>query len=308
MQKTLQLILPAHNESGNILPIYEEICAVLASTNYAFEIIFVNDGSTDDTLAKIKKLADEDPKVKYINLSRNFGKDNALFAGLKSSFGDIIITIDADLQHPPSLIPKMINHWESGAEIVFAYREKGNNHASLIKRITSKIFYKLLNVLSEFEIEDGTSDFRLIDKKVVNVLKDLQEENPFFRGLIKWVGFKQIGIPYTVNQRNSGDTKYNSSNLLKLGIQGLTSFTVRPLYLAIYLGFIFSLLSIGYIPYVLFSFIYGHPISGWASLIVTVVFLGGVQLMILGIIGLYLGKIFIQSKQRPHYIVKETNL
>jgi dolichol-phosphate mannosyltransferase len=201
----------------------------------------------------------------------------------------------------------MIKQWELGHEIVYAYRETANEHAGLVNRISSNLFYSLVNKLSDIELEDGISDFRLLDKSVVNVLNSLQEQDLFFRGLIKWVGFQQKSIPYTPNKRAFGETKYSKTALVKLALKGITSFSTKPLYIATYLGFSFSALSLFYIPYIVISIIWEHPVSGWASIIATIAFFGGLQLMILGIIGLYLGKLFMQNKQRPHFIIKETN-
>jgi glycosyltransferase involved in cell wall biosynthesis len=308
MAKLISILIPVYNEEKNVPAITTAVHQALASTNYTYEIIFVNDGSKDNSLNVIKQTALTDSRVFYVSFSRNFGKDNALLAGLKHTKGDAVITIDADLQHPPGLIPTLISFWEQGNEVVYTYREDRNEHASGFNQFSSKLFYKIVNHLSSVELEDGIADYRLLDRKVVDVLSNLHEDYPFFRGLVKWVGFKQIGIPYTPLARVSGETKYNTKALMSLALQGLTSFSTKPLSIAIYLGFTFSALSLLYIPYVVISLYFARPISGWSSLIVTIAFFGGLQLMILGILGIYLGKLFMQSKQRPQFIIQEKNI
>jgi dolichol-phosphate mannosyltransferase len=309
MRKTISILIPVYNEEGNISAITEAIQQVFEGlSNYGYEILFVNDGSSDNSLRIIKETAARYPNIFFLSFSRNFGKDNALLAGLKSVKGDAVITIDADLQHPPELIPEMVQLWEQGNEVVYTYRENKNVHTSGFNQLTSKMFYQLLNNLSDVELEDGIADYRLLDKKVVGILNNLHEDTPFFRGMVKWVGFQQKGISYTPNPRITGQTKYSTRALTSLALHGITSFSIKPLTIAIYLGFTFSLLSILYVPYVLWSLYFKKAISGWTSTIVTIAFFGGLQLMILGILGLYLGKLFMQSKQRPQFIIKESNL
>jgi len=308
MSTTISILIPVYDEEDNIPIITNAIDEIFAGTEYNYEIIFVNDGSNDSSLNIIKSTAAAFPNIFFISFSRNFGKDNALLAGLEHAKGDAVITIDADMQHPPEMIPDMIKLWQQGNDVVYTYREDKNEHASGFNRLTSAMFYKVINNLSDVELEDGIADYRLLDRKVVAVLNNLHEDRPFFRGLVKWVGFQQKGIPYTPKPRVAGATKYSTKALTRLALQGITSFSVKPLTIAIYLGFIFSLLSLLYIPYVIYSLYYGKAISGWTSTIVTIAFFGGVQLMISGIIGLYLGKLFMQSKQRPQFIIDETNL
>lgn len=310
MPQLISIIIPAFNEEKNVSVIANAIANEFAQlSNYHYEIIFIDDGSKDNTAKALKELATSSNHIQYILFSKNFGKDNALSAGLKYAKGNAIVTIDADMQHPPEMIAKMIEIWQQGNEVVYTYRQQKNEYASGVNNIASSLFYKTVNKLSDIELEDGTADYRLIDRKVVDVLNALPENEPFYRGLVKWVGFNQKSIAYTPNERNFGTTKYSKKALAKLAMRGITSFSTKPLNFAIYLGFAFSALSLLYIPYVLLSLYFGwDTISGWASIIVTIAFFGGVQLMILGIIGLYLGKLFMQSKQRPLYIIKETNI
>jgi dolichol-phosphate mannosyltransferase len=305
--KKLNIVLPAHNEHNNISPIYKEIILALASCKYPYEILFIDDGSTDDTLAQIKALSAEDSKVKYIELSRNFGHQNALKAGLDMCNADIIIMMDCDLQHPPHLINELLRNYELGYEIVMTHRVDGKS-VSFIKSKTSSLFYNIISKFSEIKIEEGSADFRLISGSAITHLKSFNEFDLFYRGLIKWMGYKQISIEYTAEQRYSGVTKYTYNKMISFGIKGFTSFSTKPLYVAAYLGLFFAMMSLLYIPYIFYASYSGTEVHGWASVIATVAFFGGLNLMILGIIGFYLSKLVIQSKNRPHYIVKACNL
>jgi len=305
--KSLCIIIPVCNERGNLLLLLSELEAVCASLPYNYSFIFVEDSSTDGTLEFIKEQAAQNTHIFYISLTKSFGHQNALKAGLDRTTADAVIMMDGDLQHPPSLIPELIHQWEAGNDIVYTIR---NDHKeiSLWKKRTSRIFYDVINNLSDIEIEPGTADFRLMDKKTVDVFRSFSETDLFLRGLIKWMGFSQIGIEYTSRLRQSGTTKYSIKKMIRFALQGITSFSTKPLYIAAYLGLFFSLCSLIYIPYIIYAYTFGHSVSGWASLIATIAFFGGLQLMILGIVGIYIGKIYMQGKNRPHYIVKETNL
>jgi len=307
MPTKLEIILPAHNEYGNVVPIYNEIKQALGNTNYDYNVLFVDDGSSDDTLFQIKELARQDSKVKYIQLSRNFGHQNAIKAGLDASTADVIIMMDCDLQHPPYLINELLKQYELGYEIVRTHRIE-NETASFFKRKTSNLFYKILNQLSDITLEQGSADFRLISGNAIAQLKSFNEFELFYRGLIKWMGFKQISIEYHPEDRLSGISKYTYKRMISFGLNGFTSFSTKPLYFAAYLGMTFSILSVMYVPYIIYAFYTNTSVQGWASVIATVAFFGGLNLMILGIIGIYLSKLFSQSKNRPHYIIKESNL
>jgi dolichol-phosphate mannosyltransferase len=307
MPTKLEIILPAHNEYGNVVPIYNEIKQALGNTNYDYNVLFVDDGSSDDTLFQIKELARQDSKLKYIQLSRNFGHQNAIKAGLDASTADVIIMMDCDLQHPPYLINELLKQYELGYEIVRTHRIE-NETASFFKRKTSNLFYKILNQLSDITLEQGSADFRLISGNAIAQLKSFNEFELFYRGLIKWMGFKQISIEYHPEDRLSGISKYTYKRMISFGLNGFTSFSTKPLYFAAYLGMTFSILSVMYVPYIIYAFYTNTSVQGWASVIATVAFFGGLNLMILGIIGIYLSKLFSQSKNRPHYIIKESNL
>ncbi|SDH16081.1 dolichol-phosphate mannosyltransferase [Pedobacter terrae] len=308
MNKLVSIIIPAYNESANIPHIINAVKDTFTNQLYNYEIIIIDDGSKDNSIDIAREISLNDLTVKFIELSRNFGKDQALKAGIDLATGDALVTIDADMQHPPSLILEMIHQWELGYEVVYAYRQEKNPHAKLKNKIGSKLFYKLVNFLSDINLEDGIADYRLIDKKVIKTLSQISEYELFLRGMVKWIGFKQIGIPYTPSPRLIGESTYQIKTLIKLALHGITSFSVKPLYTAVYLGFFLSFSSILYIPYVIYSFLANIEVSGWASIIMTIVFFGGLQLIILGIIGIYVGKMFMQTKNRPNYIIRSTNI
>lgn len=307
MQKKVTIVVPVYNETDNIPVLVSAITNVMSNTAYSFDILLIDDGSKDDTLQIIKKVQQDFGNLHFISFSRNFGHQNALKAGFDFCNADAVITMDGDMQHPPALLPALLELWEEGNDVVYTIRQDYLEQSSM-KRTTSDVFYNVLNSLSSIELERGTADFRLMDKKVVDVLKNLQEQDLFWRGLVKWLGFKQKAIEYTAEKRLSGKSKYTLKKMAELALKGITSFSTKPLTFAIYLGFLSALLSILYVPYALISETTGHAVSGWASVILTIAFFGGVQLMILGIIGMYLGKLFMQSKQRPHYIIKEKSL
>ncbi|UOE42076.1 glycosyltransferase family 2 protein [Chryseobacterium suipulveris] len=307
--KKISIVIPAHNEEGNVSLIHQRIKEVFSGLeNYRFEIIFVNDGSRDNTQQKLVELAEKFEEVKYIEFSRNFGHQPAVKAGMDFANGNAVISMDADLQHPPELIPEMIKKWEEGFDIVYTIRTYPKQ-ISAFKRKTSDLYYKLLSVISDVNLkEGGGSDFRLMDSSVVDVMRNMNEADIFLRGLSNWMGFRQTGIHFTAGERASGESSYNLKKMMKFAFTGITAFSVKPLYLAAYLGFLFSVFAVlGYGIYVIHSFVSKTEISGWASLIITVVFFGGIQLIILGIIGIYLGKIFKQVKERPNYIIRSKN-
>lgn len=305
--KKIAIVIPAYNEEGNIEVMILSLHKAFDTLPYLYEILFVDDGSKDGTLQMLKTLAMNDDKVFYIELSRNFGHQNALKAGVDTVIADAVITMDGDLQHPPELIPELIKKWEEGYDIVYTRREEDKS-LSFLKKKTSHNFYKLMNKLSEIEFEPGTADFRLLDEKVVKVFSNFNENELFIRGLVSWLGFKQFAIDYKPAERFSGNSKYTIGKMMRFALQGITSFSIRPLYFAIILGFILSFFAFGfYIIYLFYSIYFGHVISGWASVICTIVFFGGLNLIVLGIVGMYVGKAFMQSKQRPNYLIRTTN-
>lgn len=306
-RKNIQVILPAHNEEGNIIPIYQELISVLNKHPYNFSLIFVDDGSTDYTLQKILDLSAKDDRIKYLQLSRNFGHQNAIKAGLDYCNADILIMMDCDLQHPPDLLSQMIHLYESGYEIVRT-RRRSLSTQGYFKRKTSGLFYRLLNHFSDIRLEEGSADFRLISGKAIVHLKDFNEFDLFYRGLIKWMGYNQASLEYDPCDRYTGETKYTYRKMFSFGLKGFTSFSVRPLYFAAFLGIFFAMLSVLYIPYIIYALYKNMAVNGWASVVASVVFFGSLNLTVLGIIGIYISKIFHQVKGRPHYLIRETNL
>ena len=304
--KRISLIVPCYNEEGNVSKLYHALKQILE--DYRIEFVFVDDCSTDDTLAVIEALAAEDPAVKYVSFSRNFGHQSALRAGLEYATCDCVISLDADMQHPPELLPDMIRLWKEGYDIVFTLRQ---DVAKLpwFKRFTSSLFYKLINGLSEVHVQKGAADFRLIDRKIVDVLvHDITEYHLFYRGMINWIGYRQIGIPYTPNARLSGKTKYSFRKMVNLALDGVTSFSIKPLKFAIVLGMLLAAFSAVYALFALGMALFtDQTVRGWTSVILSILFIGGVNMILLGIIGEYIGKIYMQVKKRPHFLVKKTN-
>lgn len=304
----ISIIIPAYNEAGNIELLYDKLNTVLTAIGDSFEIIFVNDGSKDNTLSVLKTLSHKQKQLHYINFSKNFGHQAALKAGIDHARGNCIISMDADLQHPPHIVKEMIEYWKQGYDVVYTQRT-GDKNISLLKKITSRFFYSLLRKISDVEIEEGTADFRLLDRKVADVIKKSNDSFLFIRGLVPWMGFNQKKIVYVPDNRHSGNTKYTLKKMMSFAINGITSFSIKPLRFATFMGIIISLMAFTYGIYaILVYFIDSRVISGWASLLTSVLFIGGIQLIIMGIIGEYIGKIYMQLKNRPFYIVKETSL
>jgi len=306
MKKFVSIVIPVFNESGNLTPMLDKLNEIF-SDEYRYEVIFVDDGSMDDTIEQLRTIASNDRRVFYISFSRNFGHQNALKAGLDMAAGDCVITLDGDLQHPPALIPEMLARWEQGYDIVYT-RRRDDKRLSFFKRVTSGCYGKVLKFLSGMPIEQGIADFRLLDRKVVDVLLSFQEPDLFLRGAIYWVGFRKYALDYTPDRRFSGQTKYSSAKMVRLAMQGITSFSVKPLYVSVFLGALFISVGILYFVYVLWCVAVGHAVAGWASTILSILFIGGLNLFMLGIIGIYISKIFIQTKYRPAYIIRETNM
>lgn len=306
-RKKISVIVPCFNEEESLATFNKTLLQFLPET-YDYEVIYVNDGSRDNTFQVISNLAKDNLNIKYISFSRNFGHQNALKAGYDFASGDCAISLDADLQHPPAVIPELIAKWEEGFEIVNTIR---NDHDSIsfTKKMSSGIFYQIMRKLSDVNIENGMADFRLIDKKVLKQLKLFSENFLFFRGIIPWMGFRQAIVPFKANERFAGTTKYTFKKMVKFATTGVTAFSVKPLRLSIYLGFMFAFLAFLYGLYVTYAYLFtNQSVTGWTSVILSVLFVGGINLLMLGIIGEYLGKLFIENKRRPNYLISETNL
>ena len=303
---TLSIVVPIFNESDNIYAFYEKITKVLNELSEPYEIVFINDGSKDNSLDLLVELHEKDKKVKVINLSRNFGKEIAMTAGMDYSSGEAVIPIDADLQDPPEVIVSLFHKWREGYDVVYATRSSREGETWL-KKWTSKMFYKIMGSLTKIEVPRDTGDFRLMDRKVVESLKELREHHRFMKGLFSWVGYKQIGVSYNRSPRYGGKTKWNFGKLFNFAIEGITSFSYIPLKFASLMGVIVSFLSFVYgIFIVIKTLIFGNPVGGYPSLIVIILFLGGIQLLTIGIIGEYIGRIYDETKKRTLYFVRDT--
>ncbi len=309
--KKVSVVIPMYYEEEVANECYNKVSSILKNLeNYDYEIIFINDGSKDKTLEILESLAKQDEKIKVISFSRNFGHQAAVTAGLKEVAGDAIVIIDADLQDPPELIPDMLKFWEQGNEVIYGKRKtrKGESH---FKLFTAKMFYKTLNALSDVEIPKDTGDFRLVDRKVVDVVNSLPEHNKFLRGLFSWVGFKQIPYEYERQERFAGKTKYPLKKMLKLASDGIISFSNKPIKLVGALGMFSIVISILLLIYAIISYIFklNNLSAGWTSIIVAITFFAGVQLLSLWVISEYIGRIYDEAKGRPQYIIdKKINI
>lgn len=311
-KKKVSLVIPMYYEEEVANECYEKVSNVLKGLEdtYDYEIIFVNDGSKDKTLEILEEIAKKDEKAKIVSFSRNFGHQAAVTAGLKEVTGDAIVIIDADLQDPPELIPEMLKLWEQGNEVIYGKR-KTRKGESAFKLLTAKMFYKTLNALSDVEIPKDTGDFRLVDRKVVDVINSLPEHNKFLRGLFSWVGFKQKAYEYERQERFAGKTKYPLKKMLKLASDGIISFSSKPIKLVGALGIISIVISIIILIYALISYIFqlNNLSAGWTSIMVAITFFAGVQLLSLWVISEYIGRIYDEAKGRPQFIIdKKINI
>ncbi len=303
--KLVSIIVPAYNEEESVRPFYECMKGVMEQlSDYDFELLFVNDGSTDNTQTIVEQLAQEDSRVAFLELSRNFGKESAMLAGFDYVKGDCAIVIDVDLQHPPHVIVEMISYWQQGYEDVYAKRITRGKESWLRRWLTMK-FYRLLDRSTRFNVLQNVGDFRLLDRKCIDALKGLRENERYTKGLFSWIGFRKKEVPFHQDDRKYGKSHWSMMQLTGLAIEGITSFTTSPLRLATIIGF---LTGFGAIAYLLFTLvkvlIWGDPVAGYPTLICVILFLGSIQLICIGILGEYIGRIFIESKRRPNYLVR----
>lgn len=306
--KKITIIIPAYNEEESLPYLYDRLEKVMGSIeNYEFEILFVNDGSKDNTINLIKEYREKDSRISYVDFSRNFGKELAMIAGLDYATGDAVIFMDADLQDPPELIPEMIKYWEEGYDDVYAQR-KSRAGESFLKKFTSKMYYKVLQALTSVEIQKDTGDFRLLDRRCVNALKKLRETDRNSKSMFSWIGYKKKAIMYDRDPRVAGKTKWNYKKLVNLAIDGITSFTTSPLRISTYIAIPTFLALFIYLIYVIIKCIrFSIAVQAYQAIILLVLFFSGVQILLFGIIGEYLGRIFNTSKNRPLYLVNEYN-
>jgi len=299
---SVSIVVPAYCEAGNVTKLHEELSEALSELTW--ELIIVDDGSTDDTWNEILALHREDSRVKGVRLSRNFGHQYALFAGLANSVGRVVITMDADLQHPPAVIPQLLKHWQDGSKIVHTVRID-HETIPLMKKLSSRIFYRIFSYLSGGDLSAGMADFRLLDRQVVDELLQFQEGHLFLRGLIHWIGYPSSKVEFQCRDRFAGKSKYNMRKMLKFAWTGVTSFSVVPLRLAIVLGLTMSLVSFCGLGYAVWGKVVGRAVPGWASVIAIESLLFGILFIMLGIIGEYIGRILEEVRRRPKYLIDE---
>ena len=307
--KLVTILIPCFNEEQS-LPFLHDALQKLMQENeqYQWQLLFVDDGSKDNTLSILKRLAAGDPRYTYVSLSRNFGKENAMLAGFDYAKGDCMVIMDADLQHPPQLIPEMLRYWEEGYQDVYAKRKDRNTDSWLRKRL-SNWYYQILQKTTRVDILRNVGDFRLLDRQCINAMKSLRESERYTKGMYCWIGFKKKEILFEPAERIAGESTFSYGRLISLAMEGFTSFTTAPLKISTAVGVFVSLLSfILMFIFLIKAILYGDPVQGFPTLITVILFLGGIQLLSLGIIGEYLGRIFIETKNRPVYLVKETNL
>jgi polyisoprenyl-phosphate glycosyltransferase len=302
----LSVVVPAHNEAANIAAVHKAIAHAAAGLDVDLELIFVDDGSSDATGRLVEDVAARDGRVRLIALTRNFGHQAAVWAGLSAANGHAVITLDCDLQHPPELIPKMVDAWRCGHSVVQTVRDDTAD-ASLQKRVTSRAFYSLINLISDTQIVRGAADFQLIDRTALDALLRLGDQRLFLRGMISWLGFPTATLHFVAGARNGGTTSYTWRRMTGFAIDAITAFSVTPLRIAFYGGCVSALLALLYLSYILRRLFGGETVEGWTSLMVVLLFFGSAQLVTLGIIGEYIGRIYDQTRGRPRYLIRQTS-
>lgn len=309
-KKTVSIVVPMYNEQDSLKILYQELNKVTENlTAYSFEYLFVNDGSTDDTLAVIRGLAQKDLRVHYVSFSRNFGKEAALYAGLKEARGDYVATLDADLQDPPKLLPEMLRLLEEGECDNVAARRTDRKGEPPIRSFFARCFYRLMRRLSRMEIADGARDYRLMNRTMVDSILSVSEYNRFSKGIFAWVGFETKWLEFENVKRSAGETKWGFWKLVRYSFDGIINFSDVPIRISSYLGLLLTLLSfIAIVVEVVRALVFGDPVAGWPSLVCIITFIGGIQLFCMGIMGQYIAKTYMEVKHRPHYIIKESNI
>lgn len=306
----ISLVIPCYNEEQTIKILYKNLIDVAQemSTN-TFQFLFINDGSSDKTLDILKELAENDSRVKHISFSRNFGKESAMYAGLCNADGDYIAIMDADMQDPPSLLPQMVKYIEEEGYDSVATRRADRENEPIIRSFFAKMFYKIINKISDVDIVDGARDFRLMKRDMVDVIIAMDEYNRFSKGIFGWIGFKTYWLPYKNVERVGGETKWNFWKLFKYSLDGIINFSQVPLAAVSWGGIFITFISLAMIVFIIFrKLLFGDPVAGWASLVCAIIFIGGLQMFCLGIIGQYISKMYLEVKKRPHYIISATNL
>jgi polyisoprenyl-phosphate glycosyltransferase len=302
----LSIVLPAHNEAANIAPMVAALKAIVAPLG-RFEIIFVDDGSRDGTLTALRAASAADPLVRYLAFTRNFGHQAALRAGLRHARGRAVVVMDADFEHPPELIPELVSTWRAGAAIVATARNDDEAQVSPMKRLTSRFYYRVLDAIGDVRIAPGSADYMLLDRRVVDLINGLEDQEIFLRGLVRWLGFPLVTVPFSRGSRREGDSKYSLRRMVELAISGIAAHSVRPLRFAIWLALGFAAVGLLFVVYSIISFLFvQHTVAGWTSIMAAIAILGAAQLLVLGIVGEYVGRILRETRRRPSYVVAET--
>lgn len=305
----ISLIIPCYNEQEALPILYQEVTRIMATLNYEYEIIFINDGSKDNTQSVINNFAAKDTCVKYISFSRNFGKEPAMYAGFKNAKGNYVAVLDADMQDPPSLLPEMIKILESGEYDSVATRRVSRKGEPRIRSFFARQFYKLINKISDADVVDGARDFRLMRREMVDAIVEMGEYNRFSKGIYGWIGFRTYWLSFENQERVAGETKWSFWGLFKYAVDGIINFSQTPLSIASWFGIFMTFVSFIFICFIVIrKLIFGDPVSGWASTICVIIFIGGIQLFCMGIMGQYIAKTYMEVKRRPHYIVGESNI
>ena len=300
------IVLPARNEVANIAPMVAELRQVMAPLG-RFEIIYVDDGSDDGTLAALREATADDTSVRYLSLTRNFGHEAALRAGLSHARGRAVIVMDADLEHPPAVIPDLVKEWRRGFKIVTAQRVGYEMSVPWLKRATSRLYYRVLDTLGDIHIEPGSANFMLLDRVVVDAVNRIEDQDLFLRGVVRWLGYPLISVPFRQSLRQHGDSKYSLPRMIELAVTGIALHSVRPLRFAIWLALGFAALGGLFVVYSIVSFLFvRHTVAGWTSIMAAIAILGAAQLLVLGIVGEYVGRILRETRKRPSYVVAET--
>lgn len=305
-RKKISVLIPFYNEEEVLPQLYERLAAVMDSMpEYDWEAMLVNDGSKDRSLVAAARMHEQDKRFHYIDLSRNFGKETAMMAGFDHVTGDCVVIMDSDLQHPPEVIPDMVAEWEKGYDDIYGQRLTRGKEPWL-RKVLSLTYYKLLQKSTNIPILENTGDFRLLDRMCINALKSMRESNRYTKGMYCYVGFRKKGVPFKQEERAAGTTKWNFFKLFNLAVEGITSYTSAPLRMATVVGVVIALLALLYLVYVVIkAIVVGDPVAGYPTIIVSILFLGGLQLLFLGILGEYIGRIFTETKQRPVYFIRE---
>ncbi len=300
------VVIPAHNEAQNVAPMCRALAPLLSPLG-TYEIVFVDDGSTDATREAVRAAAAQDPAVRYVSFSRNFGHQAALRAGLKYSRGRAVIVMDADFEHPPELIPEFVTQWRAGAKVVTAQRADDAANTTFGQRTASRLYYRVLNALGDISIEPGSADYLLLDRVVVDGINDFPDQELFLRGAVRWFGYRRASVPYRRGVRQEGVSKYSLKRRFELAVLGIASHSIRPLRFAIWLALGFAAIGLLFVAYSVVSFLFvQHTVAGWTSIMAAIALLGAAQLLVLGIIGDYIGRILRETRRRPSYVVEET--